>query len=323
MPEGPTFAEPDAGALLLPFAGSRREIDEYERHGGYDALKKALGMTSEQLVDEMIASNLRGRGGAGFPAGRKASFLAQGQERHLVINGDESEPGTFKDRVIMEGDPFSLVEAMTIAAFAIGAEEGFIYLRGEYPEAERALQHAIDEAYHHGYLGDDIMGEGVAFDLEIRRGAGAYICGEETAIFNSIEGFRGEPRSKPPFPVESGVFHKPTAINNVETLVNVLSILDRGGPGYADTGTEASTGTKLSSIASAASRAPTRKTTSPGPALTVSAATSGEPVALPRTSTGSTRRSRTPSRPWYFCVATQVPMTRASCISRQIGRAHV
>ena len=145
----------------------------------------------------------------------------------------------------MEGDPFSLVEAMTIAAYAMGVEMGFIYLRGEYPEAERALQSAIEQAYERGYLGEDVMGEGFVFDLEIRRGAGAYICGEETAIFNSIEGFRGEPRSKPPFPVEQGVFRKPTAINNVETLVNVLDVIARSGPGYAETGTEGSTGMKL------------------------------------------------------------------------------
>ena len=222
-------------------------IGDYRANGGYAALRTALDLGPVGVIREVKDSKLMGRGGAAFPTGVKWEAVAQQPARphYLICNADESEPGTFKDRVIMEGDPFSLVEAMTIAAFAIGAEEGFIYLRGEYPEAERALQHAIDEAYHHGYLGDDIMGEGVAFDLEIRRGAGAYICGEETAIFNSIEGFRGEPRSKPPFPVESGVFHKPTAINNVETLVNVLSILDRGGPGYADTGTEASTGTKL------------------------------------------------------------------------------
>jgi NADH-quinone oxidoreductase subunit F len=145
----------------------------------------------------------------------------------------------------MEGDPYALVEAMTVAAYAMGIEEGFVYLRGEYPEAERAVQHAIDQAYDRGYLGDDIMGEGFAFDLEIRRGAGAYICGEETAIFNSIEGYRGEPRSKPPFPVEQGVFRKPTAINNVETLVNVLDVLSKSGPGYAEVGTDGSTGMKL------------------------------------------------------------------------------
>ncbi len=188
-----------------------------------------------------------GRGGAAFPTGIKWDAVARHPARphYVVCNADESEPGTFKDRVLMEGDPFALVEALTIAGYATGSEEAFVYLRGEYPQADQALQAAIDEARARGFLGDDVLGEGFAFDVEIRKGAGAYICGEETAIFNSIEGERGEPRNKPPFPVNEGLFGKPTVINNVETLVNVLDVVLASGPGYAQTGTEGSTGTKL------------------------------------------------------------------------------
>ena len=222
-------------------------LDDYRAKGGYDALRNAIALGPAGVIREVKDSRLMGRGGAAFPTGVKWEAVAQqpARPKFLICNADESEPGTFKDRVIMEGDPFSLVESMTIAAYAMGTETGFIYLRGEYPEAERAVQNAIDQAYDRGLLGDDILGEGFTFDLEIRRGAGAYICGEETAIFNSIEGFRGEPRSKPPFPVEKGVFQKPTAINNVETLINVLDVLMKSGPGYAEMGTQGSTGTKL------------------------------------------------------------------------------
>ena len=162
-----------------------------------------------------------------------------------ICNADESEPGTFKDRAVIEGDPFSLIEAMTIAGYATNCAHGYVYLRGEYPDAHRVLGAAIEEARRRGFLGDDVLGEGFAFDLEIRKGGGAYICGEETAIFNSIEGERGEPRNKPPFPVVAGLFGKPTVVNNVETLVNVLPVVLASGPGFAETGTEASTGTKL------------------------------------------------------------------------------
>ena len=222
-------------------------LDDYRAKGGYDALRAALSLGPAGVIREIKDSRLMGRGGAAFPTGVKWEAVAQqpARPKFLICNADESEPGSFKDRVIMEGDPCSLVESMTIAGYAMGVENGFIYLRGEYPEAERALQSAIDQAYDRGLLGDDIMGEGFTFDLEIRRGAGAYICGEETAIFNSIEGYRGEPRSKPPFPVEKGVFQKPTAINNVETLINVLDVIRRSGPGYAETGTTGSTGMKL------------------------------------------------------------------------------
>jgi NADH-quinone oxidoreductase subunit F len=204
-------------------------------------------MGPEGVIREVTDAKLMGRGGAAFPTGRKWEAVARQPVRphYLICNADESEPGTFKDRVIMEGDPFGVVEAMTVAAFATGCEQGFIYIRGEYPLATERLQGAIDAARARGLLGPDVMGAGFAFDIEIRRGGGAYICGEETAIFNSIEGFRGEPRNKPPFPVQAGVFGKPTVINNVETLANVLEIIRLGGPQYAKIGTEASAGPRL------------------------------------------------------------------------------
>jgi NADH-quinone oxidoreductase subunit F len=168
---------------------------------------------------------------------------------YLVCNADESEPGTFKDRVVIESDPFALIEALTIAGFATAAEHGYIYLRGEYPLAWSRLEHAIEQGRSRGLLGDDVMGRGFRFDIELRKGAGAYICGEETALFNSIEGYRGEPRSKPPFPVDKGLFAKPTVVNNVESLLNVLGILHDGGAAFARIGTEQSTGTRLFCLA--------------------------------------------------------------------------
>ncbi|HET9015885.1 MAG TPA: NADH-ubiquinone oxidoreductase-F iron-sulfur binding region domain-containing protein, partial [Thermomicrobiaceae bacterium] len=164
---------------------------------------------------------------------------------YLICNADESEPGTFKDRLLMEEDPFALVEAMTIGGYATGCEQGYIYIRDEYPLAAARVQHAIESARNRGLLGDDIMGRGVRFDIEVRRGAGAYICGEETALFNSIEGLRGEPRNKPPFPTQAGLFRRPTLVNNVETFANVLDIVRDGGPAFAAIGTEGSTGTRL------------------------------------------------------------------------------
>jgi NADH-quinone oxidoreductase subunit F len=222
-------------------------LDEYRAHGGYEALRTALKLGPEGVIREVSDAKLMGRGGAAFPTGRKWDAVARQPVRphYLICNADESEPGTFKDRVIMEGDPFSLIEAMTIGAFATACEQGFIYIRGEYPLAAERLQTAIDVARSRGLLGADVMGHGFRFDIEIRRGGGAYICGEETAVFNSIEGLRGEPRNKPPFPVQVGVFGKPTLINNVETLVNVLEILRIGGPAYAAIGTAGSTGPRL------------------------------------------------------------------------------
>ena len=222
-------------------------LDEYQAHGGYQALARAFEMGPERVIREVLDSKLMGRGGAAFPMGRKWDAVARQPARphYLICNADESEPGTFKDRVLMEGDPFAVVESMTICAYATGCEQGYVYVRGEYPLAFERLQGAIEAARARGLLGADVMGHGVRFDIEIRRGAGAYICGEETAIFNSIEGFRGEPRNKPPFPVEVGLFGKPTVVNNVETLVNVLGIVREGGTAYARIGTPQSTGPKL------------------------------------------------------------------------------
>ena len=222
-------------------------LDDYRASGGYAALAKALDIGSEAVVAEVTGSKLMGRGGAAFPTGRKWAAVAgqPAQPHYLVCNADESEPGTFKDRVLLEGDPFAIVESMTIAAFATGSSLGYLYIRGEYPESEARVRQAIEAARDAGLLGPDILGSGVAFDIELRRGAGAYICGEETALFESIEGKRGEPRNKPPFPVEVGLFGKPTVVNNVETLANIPLILEMGGDAYAQIGTEGSTGPKL------------------------------------------------------------------------------
>ncbi|MEV0171409.1 NADH-ubiquinone oxidoreductase-F iron-sulfur binding region domain-containing protein [Streptomyces sp. NPDC050803] len=231
-------------------------LDDYRAHGGYTALRRAFELGPAGVIREVTDSGLVGRGGAAFPTGRKWQATASQPDHphYLVCNADESEPGTFKDRVIMEGDPYALVEAMTIAAYATGAHQGYLYLRGEYPRALHRMEHAIAQARARGLLGDDVLGQGYAFDIEIRRGAGAYICGEETALFNSIEGYRGEPRSKPPFPVEKGLFGKPTVENNVETLVNVLPILTTGAPAYAAIGTEKSTGPKLFCVSGSVQR---------------------------------------------------------------------
>ncbi|MFJ4682290.1 NADH-ubiquinone oxidoreductase-F iron-sulfur binding region domain-containing protein [Streptomyces sp. NPDC088789] len=260
--------EPPA-ALAVPQAGSpdlvllRRvgvvdpaSLDDYRAHGGYTALRRAFGLGPAGVIREVTDSGLVGRGGAAFPTGRKWQATAGRPEHphYVVCNADESEPGTFKDRVLMEGDPYALIESMTIAGYATGAHRGYLYLRGEYPRALARLDHAIRQCRARGLLGDDVLGQGYAFDIELRRGAGAYICGEETALFNSIEGRRGEPRSKPPFPVEKGLFGRPTVENNVETLVNVLPILTLGAPAYAAIGTGRSTGPKLFCVSGAVAR---------------------------------------------------------------------
>lgn len=222
-------------------------LDDFLAHGGFRALTRVLEMGPEWVISELKTSGLKGRGGAAFPTGVKWGAVRNQPSgpRYVVCNADESEPGTFKDRVAMEGDPFVLVEAMTIAGYAVGAERGYLYIRGEYPLAHARLTHAVETAGAAGYLGNDIMGSGFSFRIEIRRGQGAYICGEETALFNSIEGFRGEPRQKPPFPVEAGLFGRPTVINNVETLLNIPWVINLGGTAYAATGTPESTGTRL------------------------------------------------------------------------------
>jgi NADH-quinone oxidoreductase subunit F len=222
-------------------------LDDYRAHDGYQALRRAFELGPEGVVRELVDSKLTGRGGAAFPTGRKWDAVARqpAMPHYLICNADESEPGTFKDRVLLEGDPYAVIEAMTIAAYATNCAHGYVYLRGEYPQAHTALEAALAEARARGFLGEGILGHGFSFDIEVRKGAGAYICGEETAIFNSIEGYRGEPRNKPPFPVVEGVFRRPTVINNVETLVNVLDIVLGGGPAFAAIGTEDSTGPKL------------------------------------------------------------------------------
>jgi NADH-quinone oxidoreductase subunit F len=256
--------EPDAvdARISVPQSGSAQlrllrrigkvdpsSLDDYRRLGGYEALRLALQIGPEQIVREVIDSHLLGRGGAAFPTGKKWEALllqrGNGRPHYVVCNADESEPGTFKDRVLMEGDPFAILEGMTIAALAVGADKGFIYIRGEYPLASERLGHAARAARAQGFLGQGILGSSFQFDVELRRGAGAYICGEETALFNSIEGYRGEPRNKPPFPTQAGLFRQPTVVNNVETLVNILDIILGGGAAFARVGTEHSSGSRL------------------------------------------------------------------------------
>ncbi len=223
------------------------DIDVYERHGGYNALKKALkDLTPEQVTDQVKASGLKGRGGAGFPTGLKWSFLPKGLfPRYLVVNADESEPGTFKDREIMEKNPHQLVEGIAISAYAIQCQQAFIYIRGEFPEAARILEHTIAAARTRGYVGDKILGTEYHLEITVHRGAGAYICGEETAMLDSLEGKLGMPRVKPPFPAVVGLYGKPTVINNVETLTNVPPIVLQGADWYKSIGTEKSTGPKI------------------------------------------------------------------------------
>ena len=239
----------DRSLVLLERVGQvdPTSLEAYRRAGGYRALPRALEMGAEAVIREVGEAKLVGRGGAAFPTARKWDAVRRqpARPRYLVCNADESETGTFKDRVLLCGDPFAVVEAMTIAAFAAGCERGYLYVRAEYPLAHERLQGAIRAARAAGLLGERILGSDLTFDLELRRGAGAYICGEETALFESIEGRRGEPRNKPPFPVDEGLFGKPTVVNNVETLVNVLPIVLSGGAAYASRGTPQSTGTRL------------------------------------------------------------------------------
>ena len=247
-PSSPVRSDPSSRRLLrrvdVVDPGS---ISSYRAHGGYQMLRRALQMGPQGVIREIKEANLLGRGGAAFPTGTKWEAIANNPVRphYFVCNADESEPGTFKDRVLMERDPFVVIEALTIAGYATGAERGYIYIRGEYPEATARLTEGIEQARIQGLLGHSIMGGDFEFDIELRRGAGAYIAGEETALFNSIEGLRPEPRNKPPFPTQAGLFAKPTGVNNVETLANVLEILTIGGAEYAKLGTPSSTGTRL------------------------------------------------------------------------------
>ncbi len=224
------------------------DIEEAIAAGDYAAIEKVLTeMTPDDVINEMLASGLRGRGGAGFPTGRKWAFAkaSQGDIKYVCCNADEGDPGAFMDRSVLEGDPHCVLEAMTIAGYAIGAHQGYIYVRAEYPVAVKRLQIAIDQAHKYGLLGKNILGLGFDFDIEIRLGAGAFVCGEETALMTSIEGHRGEPRPRPPFPAVKGLFGKPTILNNVETWANVNPIIVKGAAWYSSIGTETSKGTKV------------------------------------------------------------------------------
>ncbi len=241
----------DARLRLLRRVGhvDPANIEDYQKSGGYGALRRAMEIGPEAVVREVIESRLLGRGGAAFPTGKKWEAVLRQQKtgatHYVVCNADESEPGTFKDRLILRGDPFAVVEGLTIAGYAVGAQKGYIYIRGEYPESFDSIRRAVASAREDNHLGERILGTAFSFDIEVRRGAGAYICGEETALFNSIEGYRGEPRNKPPFPTQFGLFRQPTIVNNVETLVNISEIILNGGAAYAGIGTAQSAGYRL------------------------------------------------------------------------------
>ena len=223
-------------------------IDEYLAFDGYKALEKVLtSMSPDEVIQVVSDSGLRGRGGAGFPTGRKWQFAkaSQDEQKYVACNADEGDPGAFMDRSVLEGDPHTIVEAMAIAAYAIGANKGYVYVRAEYPIAVQRLQKAIDQAKEYGLLGENIFGTGFKFDLEIRLGAGAFVCGEETALMESVEGRRGEPRPRPPFPAVKGLFGKPTLLNNVETYANITQIILNGAEWFSSIGTEKSKGTKV------------------------------------------------------------------------------
>jgi NADH-quinone oxidoreductase subunit F len=240
--------------LLLEHADTRdlTKLAEYEAVGGYESLRKALGMERQAVLDELLAADVRGRGGAGFPMGRKASFLPKPEDSpkpiYLVVNADESEPGTFKDREIMARVPHLFVEGVIIAAHTIGSSLAFIYVRGEYLTEYEIVVAALEEAREAGYVGKDVLGSGWDLTVVVHRGAGAYICGEETGLLESLEGRRGQPRTKPPFPAISGLYASPTLINNVETLATVPKIVQMGGAAYARLGVEHSTGTRVFSL---------------------------------------------------------------------------
>jgi NADH-quinone oxidoreductase subunit F len=240
--------------VLLAHADERdlTKLSEYEAVGGYGSLRKALGMTGEAIVEELLASGVRGRGGAGFPMGRKASFIPKPGDTpkpiYLTVNADESEPGTFKDRELMLRIPHAVIEGIVITCYAIGADTAFVYLRGEYLEEFDVMKAALEEAQAAGLVGQNVAGSETSVTIVIHRGAGAYICGEETALLESLEGKRGQPRSKPPFPAISGVYASPTLINNVETIATVPTVIEMGGESYAKLGVENSAGTRLFSL---------------------------------------------------------------------------
>ncbi|MGB9875545.1 MAG: NADH-quinone oxidoreductase subunit NuoF [bacterium] len=226
------------------------KIEEYLARDGYTALEKALSLTPDEVIAEVKKSGLRGRGGAGFPTGIKweGARKASAMEKFIICNADEGEPGTFKDRLILEGDPHKLIEGLIIAGYAVGARKGYIYIRGEYALSLHRMRKAIEDARKYGLLGEDILGSGFSFNLEIKEGAGAYVCGEETALMESLEGKRGNPRIKPPYPTVVGLFGSPTVINNVETLANIPAIIRKGADWFRTMGTESCPGTKVYTI---------------------------------------------------------------------------
>ena len=236
-------------------AADSNTLERYEATGGYVALRNALSdLSPEQVAEQVKESNIQGRGGAAFPTGVKWGFLAPSRPRYLVVNGDESEPGTYKDRQLLERDPHQLVEGIVISAYALDVHDAFVYIRGEYPRPARRVQRAIEEALAAGYLGADILGSGFDLDVTVHLGGGAYICGEETALLNSLEGRRGEPRIKPPFPAVEGLCAGPTIVNNVETISNIPWIVTNGGAAYAAIGDPASAGTRMFSLSGHAAR---------------------------------------------------------------------
>ncbi len=253
MSENPTNPSSNGRTQPLLLRGIDEEglhtLEVYRRRGGYEALTKALDMAPGEVLEQLQASGLRGRGGAGFAIGKKASFMPEGaMDKYMVCNADESEPGAFKDRELMQKNPHQLIEGLIIAAYTVGANRAFIYIRGEYQRQADVLDAALAEAQGAGYLGERILGSGFSLTLVVHRGAGAYICGEETALLDSLEGKRGNPRIKPPFPANQGLYQGPTLINNVETLATVPHVITMGGEKYAELGTESSPGTKVVSI---------------------------------------------------------------------------
>jgi NADH-quinone oxidoreductase subunit F len=251
MAEGPIYRTDPKGdnVLLLPFEGDLRDLAAYEQEGGYRQLKRAVEtLTGQQIIEEISASGLRGRGGAGFPTGRKASFLAPTEPRYIVVNADESEPGTFKDRELLLRNPHALLEGILTMGWATRAAAAFLYIRGEYLTEYEVLRAALQQARERGLVGQELHGSGYKLEIVLHRGAGAYICGEETALLSSLNGERGQPTTKPPFPAVSGAFRRPTLLNNVETLATVPLILRIGAERYAEIGTEQSKGTRLLSI---------------------------------------------------------------------------
>lgn len=233
------------------------DINEYKKVGGYQSISKAFELQPKEIIEEIKKSGLRGRGGAGFPTGMKWSFAVADPRspKYLICNADEGEPGTFKDRILLERNPHLLIEGIVISGYALGAQEGFIYLRGEYPHAKDVLSRAIKQAYKNNYLGENILGKDIRFHITVYQGAGAYICGEETALIESLEGKRGQPRSKPPFPVNVGAWGMPTIVNNVETLSNVPYIIDVGGEVYSQIGSKDCPGPKLYCVSGCVERA--------------------------------------------------------------------